>query len=109
MKTGFSLSTTVERMSRVDEFIGNSNYADRAAFINDAIDKFFESYNAKFVIDFMYFIGVPLFLFLISIGLTLYLVSLFFYILTGISGIYLMIFFFLFYNKYKGIKWQKGS
>jgi len=108
MKTGFSLSTTTERLSKVDGFIGNnSNYADRAAFINDAIDKFFEAYNAKFVIDFMYFIGVPLFLFLISVGLTLYLVSLFFYIITGISGIYLMIFFFLFYNRYKGIKWKK--
>jgi len=109
MKTAFSLATTTERMNKVESFVGNNNYTDKAAVINAAMDKFFELYDSKYVIDFMYFIGVPLFLFLVSVGLTLYLASLFFYIIAGIAGIYLMIFFFLFYNRYKGIKWQKGS
>ena len=108
MQTSFSLSTTSERIDKIDSFIKEGMYTTKKDFINDAIDKFFELHNTNYTIDFMYFIGVPLFLFLVSIGLTLYFSSLFWYIITGISGIYLMVFVYLFYDKYKGIKWQKG-
>ena len=101
-----SFSTTDDRLQKIDTFIKNGMSPDRSTFINKSIDYMVKTYESQFIIDFMYFISIPLLFFLIVIGLTIYLASIFFYLLSGISGIYLVLFVFLFYNKYRGVKWQ---
>jgi len=102
-----SFSTSNDRIQKIDTFIKAGLSPDRSTFINQSIDFMIKTHESKRAIDFMYFISIPLLFFLITVGLTLYLASLFFYLLMGISGIYLVLFTFLFYNKYRGVRWQK--
>jgi len=106
-KTGFSLSTTTERLEKIDLYITKTKHDDRASFINASIDKFIELFENNMLIDFMYYIGVSLFLFLICGGITIWMPNVYFLLVTCFAGFYLIIFLFLFYNKYRGIKWHK--
>jgi len=94
-------------MAQVEDFLQkNENFENAAAVINLAIDKFFELCKTNPFMDFMYFTWIGMFPFLVALGLTLYLPSFYFYIVTVVTGVYLVVFTFLFYNKYKGIKWK---
>ena len=101
-----SFSTTDERLQKIDSFVEKGFFADRSTLINRAIDFWFETRESKRILDFMYFVSIPFLFFVVTLGLTLFFGSLFFYVLSGISGIYLFIFFYLFYNKYRGVKCQ---
>jgi len=99
-----SFSTSDERLDKIDSFIKNGHTSDRSTFINQSIDFYFRSLESKKIIDFMYLISIPFLFFLTTIGITLFFASLFFYIVSTVSGIYLIIFFYLFYNRYRGVK-----
>jgi len=107
--TSFTLWTTVEVIEEVKNIVkNNKNYPTIASYINKAIYFYNKRNQEQKSIEFMYFICIPLGLFLGCIGLSLHLASLFFYIISVIFGIYLMVFVYLFYNKYfRGNKvWQ---
>ena len=101
--TAISFSSTDERLAKIDSFIETKHFPDRSTFINQSIDFMFRNLESKRTIDFMYFISIPFLFFLITLGITIYFGSLFFYVLFSISGIYLFIFFYLFYNRYRGV------
>ena len=56
----------------------------------------------------MYYLGLPTLAFLGLIGLTLTFPTIFFLGLTIVTGGYIVVFFFLFYNKYKKVKKRNG-
>ena len=99
-----SFSTSDERIQTIDSFVKTGYSPDRSTFINTAIDFYLNHIRTKYLTDFMYFFGIPFFIFLVSVGITLYFSNMFFYVISSISGIYLIIFFYLFYNKYRGVK-----
>jgi hypothetical protein len=99
-----TFSSTSERIQKVDTLVQQGYYPDRSTFINTGIDFLLKTHNTNRVMDFLYFIFPGVFFFLGCIGATLFLRSLFFFVLTGISGLYLMVFIYLYYNKYKGVK-----
>jgi len=101
-----SFSTTDDRVQKINTFVKAGFASDRSTFINKSIDHMFKTLETTIIIDFMYFISIPLLFFLITLGITLYFASVFFYLLMGIAGIYLMVFVFMFYNKYRGVKWH---
>lgn len=104
MSKTFTFSTTDERLNKTRNLVSNdkNRYPDVSFVINLSLDQFFKNMNTNKIIDLMYFVSIPLLFFLVCIGITLFTASLFFYILTGLSGIYLMIFGFLWFNKYRG-------
>lgn len=101
MDRTFTFDITKERYNRVKKQSSNISL-----FINQSIDFYIIHLQTRHLQDFMYMIGLPFLVFLIMTGLTLYFATLFFYLLTSISGIYFTIFVFLFYNKYRGVKWR---
>ena len=96
--TRFSLYTTEKRVEQCNKFIDNKRFNAVSDVINTAIDK-------ALVLEFITHVGVSLFWFLAGVGLTLNDPGLYFYVLTVGAGIYLVISFSIFYNKYKGVKW----
>jgi len=100
-----SFSTTDERLNLIDAFIDKHKYPDRSTVINTAIDELLKKYKSIIYVDFLYWICIPLFMVLVCIGLTLYTASIFFYSILVIAAIYLIVFIFLFYDKYKGVKY----
>jgi len=104
---GISFSTTNERLQKIDAFVQNKMFPDRSTCINAGIDLLVKDIEIGRTVEIMYNISLPLFFFLVTIGLTLFLRSLFFYVISGIMGLYLMVFIFLFYKKYRGIRWQR--
>ena len=98
-----SFSSTDDRISQIDAFVKTGTYPDRSTFINISLDHMFKSIESKRILDFMYFVSIPFLFFLITLGITLYFGSLFFYVLSSVSGVYLIVFFYLFYNKYRGV------
>ena len=104
MVDNITFSTTKDRIDKIDKFVISNDTPHRSAFINKAIDEYFKQIETRKLLDFMYFIGLPFFAFLISVGVTLVINSLFFYIISAIFGFYLMIFIFLYHNKYKEVK-----
>ena len=91
-------------MNKIDSLVKCGVFADRSTGINHAIDFFFKTNETKRIVDFMYFVSIPFLFFLITLGITLFFGNLFFYLLFVVSGVYLFIFFYLFYNKYRGVK-----
>lgn len=108
----FSLYTTEERISLCDSYVKSDHYNQYNAIsdvINSAIDLFHKINKQNILLEFITHIGTSMFLFLVGVGLTLYLpleYKMFFFGLTVFAGVYLAISFFIFYNKYKGVKWQ---
>ena len=100
MERNFTFNITTERYKKVKEHCDNISQ-----FINESIDINIKRIETKHLSDFIYYIGFPFLCLLGSIAITLYLGSLIFYIITGIIGVYLIILIFLFYNKYRGVKW----
>ncbi len=99
-----NFSSTTERIDRIDNLVSNGFYPNRSTFINTSIDFLLRTHDINRIVDFLYFVAPGVFFFLGCVGLTLFLRSVFFFVLTGISAIYLMVFFYLYYNKYKGVK-----
>jgi len=106
-RTTFTFSTTSEKLDKIRILIKKKSYPDLSTCINTAIDKLLEVHQMSLFMDFMYWICFPLFLFLISVGVCLFYPNIFFFIISAMTGFYLMIFIILFYKKYKGVKWQK--
>lgn len=107
MRKTISFSTTDKRVKRISDYVDDKHYVDTSGFINAAIDKLFELHEMNVTIDFLNFIAFPLFLFIITVGMVLIIPNLFFYILNGLSGIYLIVFVYLFFYKYRGVSWYK--
>jgi len=99
-----SISTTEQLIDNIDILIEKGCYKDFSSFMNIAADLLIKTHKNNIVVDFLHYIFSGVFFFLGCVGATFYLRSLFFYVLTGISGVYLMVFIFLFYDKYKGVK-----
>lgn len=94
-KTTFTISTDTELLNWIKTQTDNvSNY------FNDAVKYKKNEYKNRKKTEFMYYIGLPFLGVIGSIAATLYFLSLFFYILTSIISIYLMVFIFLYYDKY---------
>ena len=102
MERNFTFNITTERYIKVKEYCNNISQ-----FINESIDINLKQKETKHLSDFIYYIGFPLLCFVGCVGITIYLSDIFFYIVTSVVGIYFIILIFLFYNKYRGIKWQK--
>ena len=73
-------------------------------FINHAIDIRIKTLETKYMSDFIYYLGLPTLAFLGMVFISLTFPTWFFSILTGVIGLYIIILFFLFYNKYRGKK-----
>lgn len=101
-----TISTTDERVLKIDNYVKTNLCQDRSTFINQSVDFYFKHIRIGYLQDFMYFIGIPMFMFLIMTGLTLYFANVYFFVINGLTGIYFMIFVYLFYNKYRGVKWR---
>jgi hypothetical protein len=94
-----------DRYKRVEDYVKNNKaFPNMSFFINYSIDFFMDHRHNKFISDFIYYLGFPFLAFLGLVGITLLFPTLFFYILLVIVGIYLIVLFYLFYNKYKGVK-----
>jgi hypothetical protein len=99
-----NFSSSVERITKIDNLVKKGFYPDRSTFINKSIDLHFKELETKKYLDFMYFVSIPFGLFLGCLGLTFTLKSLFWYILSSIFGVYLVVFLFLFISKYREVK-----
>jgi len=104
-----SFSTSDERINWLEKLVEKGVYPDVSTCINESIDLNRRGIENKKSIEFMYFICIPLGLFLGCLGLSLHLASLFFYIVSVIFGFYLMIFVYLFYNKYRSVKYGNNN
>ena len=99
-----SFNPTPARLEKIKDFVSKGLYPNMGACVNSALDLLFKTHETKKSLDFMYWIALPFFFFLILVGICLLFPSFFFYILLSISGIYLIIFTYLFFDKYKGIR-----
>jgi len=96
--TTFTISTTSERLDKIKNVIKNPE--TMASFINRAIDHELHNLETRYMSDFIYYLGFPTLAFLGMAFLSLTFMNLFVYIITVIIGIYIVVLFFLFYNKY---------
>jgi len=104
-----SFSTSDDRLVRIDRLIVDKIYPDRSTCINNFIDHGLKNLEINKIVDFMQFVAFPLFFFMVSLGISIVTPSIFFYILSGLAGLYLIIFGSLYYRKQEGFKkWQKG-
>ena len=101
-KRGFSFNIGQERLDKIKTHIYNPDTVTN--FITRAIDHELVNLETKHLSDFIYYIGFPTLAFLGMVAVTLILPSLFFYILTSVVGVYIIILFYLFYNKYRKVK-----
>lgn len=93
--TTFTISTTTELLDEIKK-----KHRNVSNFFNESAKYRLKEYRTQKRTEFMWYIALPCLGFLTTVGLTLYFLSLFFYIVMGICGIYLMIFGFLYYDKY---------
>ena len=106
-KDRFTFTPTEERLEKIKKHIPNPDTPDTISiskFINRAIDYKIKNIETRHLSDFIYYLGLPTLAFLGMLFLSLTLLNLFFYILTTVIGGYIVILFFLFYNKYKKVK-----
>jgi len=94
----FTLWTTKTRLDKIKTFVSNPDTISN--FINKAIDHELHNLETRYMSDFIYYLGFPTLAFLGMVFLSLSYLNLFFYIITVIIGIYIVVLFFLFYNKY---------
>ena len=105
MSRNFTFDITDNRYEKVKSFVDkNKRYPSIGYFINYIIDKEIDNRKEKILTDFIYYIGFPFLCFIGCIGLTFYFNDFFFYIISGVIGIYLIILCFVFYKKYFGEK-----
>uniref|UniRef100_A0A6M3LZM6 Uncharacterized protein n=1 Tax=viral metagenome TaxID=1070528 RepID=A0A6M3LZM6_9ZZZZ len=93
--TIFTISTTTELLDEIRNKTGNVSN-----FFNIAARYKLKEYHNRKLTEFMLYIAIPALGFIGSIAATIYFKTLFFYTLMGIGAIYLIIFVFLFYDKY---------
>lgn len=106
MDRSFTFDITKERLEKIKLLIKNPDTISN--FINGAIDIRIKTLETRYLMDFLYYLGLPTIAFLGMVGITLLFPTLFFYMLTVLLGAYIVILFFLFYNKYRGKKkWAK--
>jgi len=103
-----SVSLSEDRLKKIDKYVESGKYPDRSSFITNACDYLFLHHETNFIIELMYWVAIPLFLFMFSTTMAYFFVSYILFGIAGISGIYLMIFVYMFFKKYRGIRnWQK--
>ena len=98
--TTFTISTTTELIDEINKLIGNKHYNNISDFFNKTGWSQINDIRNRFFSDFIYYLGFPTLAFLGLVFLSITLINLFFYILTIIVGIYIVVLFHLFYNKY---------
>jgi len=103
MERNFTFNITIERHKKVKKHIKNPDTI--ATFINKSIDQRIKMLETKYLSDFIYYLGFPTLMFLGMVSLSLVFPNWLFYVLTVIIGIYIVILFYLFYNKYRGVKY----
>jgi len=99
-----SFNTTDDRLEKIDSLVERDVFSHRSAFLNAAIDLLLKDLHIKRVISFLYFVTIPVFLFLLCVGFTLYFQDWFFYLLTIVSGVYVIVFSYFYYDKYREVK-----
>ena len=104
-----TISTTEDILNNINFYVKKGFYKDVSTFFNMGATLLIKTHKNNNIVDFLHYVFPGVFFFLGCVGTTLYLGSLFFYILTGISGMYLMVFVYLFYDKYKGVKVKHGD
>jgi hypothetical protein len=103
MNRNFTFDMTQERYERIKEYVEKHKaFNSMGFFLNYAADFYIDHRRSKQLSDFLYYIGFPLVAFICFISLMLYFSDFFFYILTSIIGVYLIILCYLFVNKYRG-------
>lgn len=102
MDRSFTFNIGLERLTKIKKHVTNPDTVTN--FITRSIDHEITNLETRHLSDFIYYIGFPTLAFLGMVSVTLMFPSLFFYILTGVIGVYIIILFFLFYNKYKKVK-----
>ena len=93
-----TFTITEERHKKIIPLIKNPETI--TSFVNNAIDHEIHNRKTRFMSDFIYYLGFPTLAFLGLVFLSLTFMNLFFYVLTVILGSYIVVLFFLFYNKY---------
>jgi len=132
-----SFSTTDEKVNRMNILVKNDRYPDRSTllnslidreyetlekiklfvknpdttfnFVNRAIDREIKTLKTRYLSDFIYYLGLPTLAFLGMVYVSLTYPTFFFFIIMAVLGFYIIVLFFLFYNKYRGGKklWRK--
>ena len=98
--------TTDEIRGKINDLVKDNIFSTQSACINAALNLFFKDRETQRTVDFLQYITLPLFFLIVTIGLSLYIVNIFFYILACLAGIYMMIFIYMYYSKYKSLKWE---
>jgi len=94
----FTLWTTNTRLDKIKPLVKNPETI--SSFINRAIDHEIHNIETKYLSDFIYYLGLPTLAFLSMVFICLYFALLFLYIITVVLGIYIIVLFYLFYNKH---------
>jgi len=103
----FTFNIGKERLDKIKKIIKNPETI--SDFINGSIDIRIKTLETRYMSDFIYYLGLPLLGFLGAVYLALTYPSWFFFIIMTVIGFYIVVLFFLFYNKYRGgKKWLKG-
>jgi len=103
----FTFDITKNRLERIKKLIKNPDTISN--FINRSIDKEIRTLETRYLSDFIYYLGLPTLAFLGMIYISLTYPTFFFFIIMSVLGFYIIVLFFLFYNKYRGGKklWRK--
>ena len=100
--TTFTISTSTELLNEINILIKKEQFKNTSDFFNKTGLARVNDFKSRYLSDFIYYLGFSTLAFLSMVFLSLTFLSLFFYIITIILGIYLVILFYLFYNKYRG-------
>jgi len=93
-----------ELLKNIKKQIKNSHTSNVSNFFNEAARFKLNQYKNQYQTEFMWYIALPFLGFIGCLYATIYLASMFFFIITGVVGLYLIIFITLFLKKYRGKK-----
>lgn len=100
--TTFTISTTTELLKDINVLITKNQFKNTSDFFNKTGLARVNDLKSRYLSDFIYYLGFPTLAFLSMVFVCLTFPSFFIYIITIIVGIYIVILFYLFYNKYRG-------
>lgn len=98
MDRSFTFNITEERYNEIKKYLKNPETV--TSFVNNSIDNQIENIKSRYLIDFIWYLGMPTLGFLGMVSICLLYPTLFFFIITIILGVYIVILFYVFYNKY---------
>ena len=85
MDARFSLYIPSEKLEKIKR-LSKKRAITNNDFVNQAIDFYLNHLETKFLSEFMYYIGFPTIAFIGLVGVTLFFATIFFYILTAVTG-----------------------